>query len=118
MFHLFNIDRLLSLAKEKGVKQAFISELIGGYRGKVTDWKNKKSSPSDEELRIIADYFSISVDYLCGATDEPSINKKEAPHEGRQLNEKRKRYMTLYEELSEDEELMKYAEYIKSKRNQ
>lgn len=65
-------ERILSLAKERGVKQQYISELIGGYRGKTTDWKQGKSSPSERDLEIIAKNFNVSVAYLRGDTHDPT----------------------------------------------
>lgn len=61
------VARIIELAKARGVKLAFINKLIGGYRGKATDWKNGKSAPTDDELRIIAGYFNVTVDYFSGA---------------------------------------------------
>lgn len=66
---MVTIDRILQLAKERGIKQTYLNSLIGGYRGKITDWKNGKSTPNENELKIIADYFNVSVDYLKGKTD-------------------------------------------------
>ncbi|MDF2485687.1 MAG: helix-turn-helix protein [Herbinix sp.] len=35
-----------------------------------TDWKNGKSSPKNEKLKLIADFFGVSVDYLSGNTNK------------------------------------------------
>lgn len=57
-------DEILQLAKDKGVKLSFLNDLIGGYRGKLTDWKNGKTTLKDNEIKIITDY-------LLGNTDSP-----------------------------------------------
>lgn len=100
------VDRILSLAKERGTKQSFLNNLIGGYRGKITDWKNEKSTPTEKEIKIIANYFNVSVDYLLGKTDDklPSINL----FEGVNMNTFNKQ---IYEQLTE-EEREKVKEYI------
>lgn len=65
------VERILALAARKGVKQAHLTRAIGGYRGKLTEWKNKKSSPSSEELLIIAAELGTTAAYLRGETDDP-----------------------------------------------
>lgn len=60
-------EDILSLAKEKGVKLSFLNELIGGYRGKLTDWKNNKTSLTEDEKNIIVDYLfgkDVSIDNI------------------------------------------------------
>jgi len=65
-----SVETVLELIEERGVKQAFVEGLLDGYRGKLTEWKKGKSSPTLPELKIIADYFDVSVDYLLGNTSE------------------------------------------------
>ena len=50
-------EKILSLAKEKGVKLSYLNNLIGGYRGKLTDWKNGKTTLSEDEVKTITDYL-------------------------------------------------------------
>lgn len=50
-------EEILALAKDKGVKISRLNELIGGYRGKLTDWKNGKTTLNETELHIITDYL-------------------------------------------------------------
>ncbi len=53
-----NKDEILEMAKKRGVKLNYLSELIGGYRGKLTDWKSGKTTLSESEIKIITDYLS------------------------------------------------------------
>ena len=64
------VDRIMMLMEERGVKQTYIEGLLNGYRGKVTEWKKGKSTPTNAELQIIADFFDVSVDYLQCKTEE------------------------------------------------
>ena len=50
-------EDILNLAKEKGVKLSYLNSLIGGYRGKLTDWKNGKTTLTDAELDTISNYL-------------------------------------------------------------
>ena len=68
------VNNILDLAKERGIKQSFLEELIGGYRGKITEWKKGKSTATDEEVKKIAKYFNVSTDYLLGLTSEKQNN--------------------------------------------
>lgn len=43
------------MAKDTGISQVTLS-----------DWKNGKSTPKNDKLQIIADYFGVSLDYLAG----------------------------------------------------
>jgi len=51
------IQDLLQIAKEKGVKSSYLNTLINGYRGKITDAKNGKTTLTENEIRIISDYL-------------------------------------------------------------
>ncbi len=66
------IDRILQLAKEKGIKQSHINTAINGYRGKMTDWKNRKSSPNPIELAMVAQLLDTTEAYLRGETEDAS----------------------------------------------
>ena len=59
MKNLLTKEEVLTLAKENGIKLAYLNNLIGGYRGKMTDWKNGKTTLTDEELSILTEYLSI-----------------------------------------------------------
>lgn len=50
-------DEIFKLVKEKGIKISYLNNLIGGYRGKLTDWKNGKTSLTNDELKVISDYL-------------------------------------------------------------
>lgn len=41
----------------------------------IYDLEKRSASPSCDKLSRIADYFSCSVDYLLGRTENPEINK-------------------------------------------
>jgi transcriptional regulator with XRE-family HTH domain len=72
------VDKVLRLAKEKGVKQSFLADLIGGYSSKLTEWKNGKSTPTEEEIRTLADFFGVSLSYFLGEVEDGMITSDEA----------------------------------------
>lgn len=63
------INRVLQLAKEKGITQAFICEQLGLKRTYLADVKNGKNKISDDRLIIIAAILNTTPEYLKGETD-------------------------------------------------
>lgn len=52
------------LLDERGLKNADISRATGISNMTLSDWKNGKSTPKQDKLMKIADYFGVSLDYL------------------------------------------------------
>ncbi|MCX4257790.1 MAG: hypothetical protein OSJ54_12810 [Oscillospiraceae bacterium] len=50
-------EDILKQIKKRGVKKSFLCDLIGGYRGKLTEWEKGKTTLSEQELKIITDYL-------------------------------------------------------------
>lgn len=71
---MYTIDRVLQLAKEKGISQAFICGKLGLRRNYLSDVRIGKDNLSDDRLVIIADILNTTPEYLKGETD-----KKERP---------------------------------------
>ena len=62
------IPRLFELLKETNKTQKQLAEYIGASQGNISDWKSGKATPTAEKLCAIADFFSVTVDYLLGRT--------------------------------------------------
>lgn len=77
--------------------------------GTINKWD--KQNPSVNALEKIADYFSVSTDYLLGRTNNPNVNN------GGSSNEDVLIAAHIREGLSaeEKEEVMQYIEFLKSK---
>jgi len=73
---LLNLDRLDSLMKENGWKAPYICAKLGSSRYRVADWRRDKNLPTDNEIAVLADLFNVSVEYLCGETDEKAQKNK------------------------------------------
>lgn len=63
------IDRLLMLAKEKGISQAFICSKLGLSRTYLSDVRSGKARLSEERISAIADLLNTTPEYLKGETD-------------------------------------------------
>lgn len=52
-----------------------VSKETGISTATLSDWKNGRSTPKQDKLKKIADYFGVSLDYLMSGKEEPE--KKE-----------------------------------------
>lgn len=64
-------QRLLSLRKQAGAKQADLSDLLGVTKTQISDLENGKTTTTLTRLCLLCDYFNVSADYLLGRTDTP-----------------------------------------------
>lgn len=81
MYEIF--ERLL---KERGVTAYKVSKSTGIGASTFSDWKNGRSTPKQEKLQKIADYFGVTVDYLITGQENFSSDK-----ENKELTAKDKR---------------------------
>lgn len=94
------IDRVLQLAKEKGISQAFICGKLGLRRTYLSDVRLGKDSLSNERLSMIADILNTTPEYLNGETDT-----KEKPAD-LVVSGKDKELLDLIEKLTEEQRQM------------
>ena len=67
--------RLSALRKGKGLTLAVLGKYLNITDEAVRLLEKGKRSPSFEVLCALADYFDVSLDYLCGRTDNPDVNR-------------------------------------------
>ncbi len=68
-------DNLKLLRINKGALQKDISDNLGVSVRQYQRYESGAQEPNIEKLKIIADYFDVSIDYLVGRTDKKEINK-------------------------------------------
>ena len=61
--------RLRELRLENNVSQVQIAKLLNMSKMAISHWEKGNSEPSIEQLKILAKYFDVSVDYLIGYCD-------------------------------------------------
>lgn len=61
--------RLKELRKEKGVSQVDVAKMLSMSKMAISHWEKGNSEPSIEQLKILAQFFDVSIDYLVGYTD-------------------------------------------------
>lgn len=52
-----NKEEILEEIKKRGIKKSYLCDLIGGYRGKLTEWEKGKTTLTEKELEIIVNYL-------------------------------------------------------------
>ncbi len=62
-------ERFLELLDEKGITSYRVSKETGVSQSVLSGWKNGRT-PIHGNLKIIADYFHVSVDWLKGTSNE------------------------------------------------
>ena len=61
------------LLEERGVTAYKVSKATGIAGSTFTDWKNGRSTPKQDKLQKIADYFGVSVDFLITGKEETAV---------------------------------------------
>ena len=69
-------NKLSELIAESGKTQNEICKDLDIYKQKLSRWKTGTTEPTLDDLIMLSNYFDVSVDYLIGANDEHSINRK------------------------------------------
>ena len=77
---MVNIDKIKSLAKEKGIKIKYLCSKLGLAETYLSNVKNGKDRMTEERLKVIADILNTTPEYLKDETDN-----KEKPSTVNQL---------------------------------
>lgn len=67
--------RLRNLLDERGTTITALSKVLGISRQAVSQYADGTGQPNVDKLRMIADYFGVSTDYLVGLSDIPTRNE-------------------------------------------
>lgn len=61
-------DIIVKLCAKKGITIAELERILEFGKSTILKWK--ESSPSLDKLTKVADYFSVSIDYLAGRSEK------------------------------------------------
>lgn len=61
--------RLKELRIEKNISQAEIGKLLNMSKMAISHWEKGNSEPSIDQLKKLALFFDVSIDYLVGYTE-------------------------------------------------
>lgn len=68
-------SRLFQLRSEKKLTQQELADIAGLKKTAISMIESGQRAASIEVMYAFADYFNVSLDYLCGRTDKPEVNK-------------------------------------------
>lgn len=68
-------QRLKDLREDKDMKQVQIAELLGIHQTVYSRYERGAQNIPLEHLLFLADYYSVSTDFILGRTDNPKTNK-------------------------------------------
>ena len=57
-------EKYVKLRDEKGVTDYRVSEDTKITKSTFSDWKSGRSNPKIDKLKILADYFGVSIEYF------------------------------------------------------
>ena len=104
-------DIFYKLCEEKGVTPYRVCKETGITTATISNWKAGRYVPKADKMKKIADYFDVTVEYLMTGEESKdysaelsSVETLAAHFDGEDLSEE------------EMEEIMKYVEFVKSRR--
>lgn len=57
-------EKYVELRDSRGISDYRVSEDTGITKSTFSDWKNGRSNPKIEKLKILADYFGVDINYF------------------------------------------------------
>ncbi len=67
--------RIKELRKSKKISQLKMALDLNTNQNTISRYETGEREPDISALIKIADYFNVSIDYLVGRTDNPTVNK-------------------------------------------
>lgn len=64
-------ERLVSLRKSRNLTQKQLASAINLSEVGIQNYEGNRRKPAYDVLISLADYFDVSLDYLCGRSDDP-----------------------------------------------
>lgn len=104
-------DKILEVAKAKGITQVQLANHLGVGKQAVSEWKKGRSTAYMKRIGEIAEFLGVSVDYLVG-----NENQKEEQSDNEKLS------FALFGTADVDEEVLndvrKYAQIARRMREE
>jgi len=66
-------ERIRELRLARGLSQVDLADSLGVTKQSVSNWENSNIQPSIDMLIRLANYFSVSTDYILGMDDRDYI---------------------------------------------
>lgn len=66
---------LKKLREQKKISQLKLANDIGVSRSTIAMWETERSQPDNDNLKLLSNYFNVSIDYLLGGNDKIDFAK-------------------------------------------
>lgn len=63
--------RLKDIREDRDLKQADVAKILNTTQEQVSKWENGVQLMGIDKYMILAEYYNVSIDYLCGLVDTP-----------------------------------------------
>lgn len=63
-------ERLKALREDRDLSQTQIGNIIGIGKHSISTWERNIAEPNDDHKIALAKFFDVSIDYLCGLSDD------------------------------------------------
>ena len=67
------MNRISELRKRNKVTQEELAQILGLHQTAISQWETGKTSPDMSQLVSVAKFFNVTIDYLLGVSDNPSV---------------------------------------------
>lgn len=101
-------QRIKLLRKEKKLTQQNLADFLEVRRSTYGEYERGKIMPPYDKIQRLAEYFSVSVDYLMGATNFKTLDEKIDTIAKRDITDIKQALNLLIEELEEDNTIVKF----------
>ena len=75
------------LLQKHGVSAYKVAKATGVTQSTLSDWKRGRSTPKSENMKKLADYFGVSIDYLMTGKEESEKEPKLKPKDQKDIKE-------------------------------
>ena len=98
-------SRIRELREERGLTQEELGKILNLTKGNVSKYESSKLEPNIETIKLIANYFKVSTDYLLGRSEYRNYPHTRAAH----IDEDEASYPITQKDLDYIEKLLKKA---------
>lgn len=67
------MNNLKKLRESKKLTQEDVAKIVFTTNQSISNWENERFEPDVKQLKILADFFNVSIDYLLGREEKEVI---------------------------------------------
>lgn len=90
------VPRIFEIMKERNLTAKQVADAIGIPQSNFTEWKKGRSNPKYATLKLLADFFSVPVEYLTGSDQDENALDMKIQSQVSQLSDEQKQDVLKY----------------------